>query len=112
MSIGHMLDYSDFLPSDVLEEVIQAEIEIKQRKKRRYKPYPTSRELASVIIDAVATFEGHPNDFPDYVYELLEQKGYSTRFVTVKRIWTMYERLVRKKIISDRLGVVIESNSK
>ena len=109
MSIKHMLDYSDILPSDVLEEVIQAETEIKQQKKQKRKPYPTSRELASVIMYAVAAFEGHPNDFPDYVYRLLEQKGYSTRFVTVKRIWAMYEKLVRKKVISDRLGVVIES---
>lgn len=111
MPIKYTLDYSDFLPPDVLEEVMQAENEIKQQRKRKHKPYPTSRELVNTIIDAVATFEGHPNDFPDYVYKLLEQKGYSTKFVTVKRIWATYEKLVRKRVISDRLGVV-ESNDK
>jgi len=109
VTIKQVSDYSDFLPSDVLEEVMQAEAEIRQQKRRKHRPYPTSRELAEIIKDAVATFKGHPDDFPDYVYRLLEQRGYSTKFVTIKRIWAMYEKLVRKKIISDRLGVVVES---
>jgi len=99
-------DYADFLPEDVLREVEEAERGLKPRGRRRHRPYPRGSDLAAVVVEAVATFYGHPDEFPDYVLELLESRGFDTRFVTVKRIWRTYETLVRKGVMGDRLGVM------
>lgn len=99
-------DYANYLPQDVLEEVLEAERELLERKQKRKKPYPSSRDVVEAVVEAVRTFTGHPDEFPDYVIELLRSKGFDTRHVTVKRIWSTYEKLVRKGVIGDRLGVV------
>ena len=99
-------DYADYLPEDVLEEVLEAERELLERRWKRKKPYPSSRDVVEAVVEAVRTFTGHPDEFPDYVIELLRSKGFDTRHVTVKRIWSTYEKLVRKGVIGDRLGVV------
>jgi len=98
--------YYEFIPEDVLREVLEAESELRVTKTRKKKPYPTSRDVVEAIIEAVRTFSGHPDEFPEYVLEVLRSKGFDVRHVTVKRIWRTYELLVRKGVIGDRLGVL------
>ncbi len=105
-----MLSVDDKLLEDIdeeiLEEIYRAEAEIMERTRKRKKPYPSNIDLVRTIVEAVKLFHGHPNDFVDYVLELLENKGFDVRHVTVKRIWRLYEMLVRKGVISDKLRVV------
>jgi len=96
----------DYVPDDVLEEVLQEEEKLRPKHKKKY-PYPSSRDIVNAVIEAVRSFSGHPDEFPDYVIVLLRDKGFDTRHVTIKRIWRTYELLVRKGIISDRLGVLV-----
>ncbi len=97
----------DYIPRDALEEVLREEEKLKQKHKRKH-PYPSSRDVVTAVIESVRGFSGHPDEFPDYVIQVLRDKGFDTRHVTIKRIWRTYELLVRKRIIADRLGVVIK----
>lgn len=101
-----MSDELDYVPEDVLKEVLEAEREILPRRRRRMKPYPSSRDLVEAVVEAVRSFSGHPDGFPEYVLRILEEKGFETRHVTIKRIWRTYEALVRRGVIGDRLGVL------
>ncbi len=107
--MGEELDYSEVVPEDVLREVEEAERELRAGAPRRKKPYPSSRDVAEAVAEAARTFEGHPDEFPDYVLRLLRSKGYEVRHVTIKRIWRTYENLVRRGVIGDKLGVVRSS---
>jgi hypothetical protein len=102
-------DYSNYLPEDVLRDIEEAERELKQPTQKRKKPYPSSRDVAEAVVEAIRTFEGHPDEFPDYVLRLLRAKGFEVRHVTVKRIWRTYENLVRRGVIGDKLGVIHSS---
>lgn len=102
--MGPPLDL-EWVPEDVLEEVLR-EIEPRKRIKANRRR-PTRKDLIRVIKRAL-TFDVRPQDFVDLVYELLEEEGFETRFTTVKRIWYMYEYMVRKGFISDILDVVKE----
>jgi predicted PolB exonuclease-like 3'-5' exonuclease len=93
----------DWVPEDVLEEVLR-EIEKKERRKLN-KKRPTRKDLMRVIKKALA-YDVRAQDFVDLVYELLEQEGFETKFTTVKRIWATYEEMVRKGFILDYLDVV------
>jgi len=96
----------DIVPEDALREALEDEPKRRGRRRgRRLRP-PTRGELARVVAEAVALYYGHPDGFPDFVYELLESRGFSPRRVTVKRIWATYEELVRRGVVGDRLGVV------
>ncbi len=98
-------DYSEYVPEDVLEEIREYEEESTVKKK---KPFPSSRDIVEAVKEAALIARGiHPNEFPDLVLRILEEKGFDTRFVTIKRIWRTYENLVRRGIIPDTLHVVI-----
>jgi hypothetical protein len=94
----------DVVPEDALREVLEAEE--RRPKRRRRLPYPRGRDLAEAVVEAARLYAGHPDGFPDFVLEVLEAKGFYTGHVTVKRIWRMYESLVRRGVIGDLLGVV------
>lgn len=99
-------DYSLFIPDDVLDDVLMAEKESAVKKKSKEK-YPSSRDIVSAVIKAALCAHGiHPDDFPDLVYSILEERGFSTKFVTIKRIWRVYENLVRRGVIRDVLSVI------
>jgi hypothetical protein len=99
-------DYSDIIPEDVLEEVLREEEE--ERKGKSKRNYPSARDIAEAVIEAARMARGvSPDDFPDLVYQLLEERGFDTSKVTVKRIWRTYETLARRGIIPDTLGVLI-----
>lgn len=101
-------DPLDYVEEDLVRDVIEYEEKhIRRRARRRKKPYPTGRDLARAVVEAASTFYGHPDDFPPYVLDILESEGFDVRHVTVKRIWRMYEELVRRRVIGDRLGVVV-----
>ena len=93
----------DWVPEDVLQEVLK-EIEPKERRKVN-KKRPTRKDLMNVIKQALS-YDVSPQDFVDLVYELLEEEGFETKFTTVKRIWYTYEYMVKKGFISDVLDVV------
>ncbi len=94
----------DYIPEDVLEEILEEER--KQRMKKKT-PYPSSRDIVEAVIEAAKMARGiHPDEFPDLVLKILEDQGFDTRHVTVKRIWNTYESLVRRGVIRDTLGVI------
>ncbi|MCE4600665.1 MAG: hypothetical protein F7C38_03785 [Desulfurococcales archaeon] len=99
------------IPEDVLEDLIESISEIKGeasgRSKRKQK-LPSTRDLAQIVAEAALSARGiNPDEFPDIVRRLLEENGFTTRYVTDKRIWRTYELLVRRGVIPDTLGVVV-----
>ncbi len=110
--MNEIIDYSNIVPEEALKEVIEAEKQYLKKKKKKQE-YPTSREIVEAVIEAIKRAHGiHPDDFPQLVYDLLENKGYSTRYITIKRIWRIYESLVRKGVVRDVLDIVVEKDSK
>ncbi len=104
-----MEDYSVYVPEDVLREVLEVERVSRRRGRRGRARFPCSRDIVYAVIEASHRAYGiHPDDFPDLVYSILHKKGFSTKYVTVKRIWRVYESLVRRRVIDDVLHVVIE----
>jgi len=99
-------DELDYVPEDVLEEILEVERTTYPGHRARMKPYPSARDVVEAVVEAVRSFSGHPDEFPDYVLEILHERGFDIRHVTVRRIWRTYENLVRKGVISDRLGVL------
>jgi len=99
------------IPEDVLEDLreIAEEIAAEYASKRKGKDkLPSSRDLARIVAQAALQARGiNPDEFPDIVLQLLEEEGFNTRYVTVKRIWRTYETLVRRGVIPDTLGVVM-----
>jgi hypothetical protein len=100
------IDYSSYVPEEALEEIREYEEEVKGRRHRK-KNYPTSRDIVETVKEIALTVRGiHPHDFPEIVLQALRDKGFDTSYVTVKRIWRTYEKLVREGVIPDTLGVV------
>ncbi len=99
------IDYSEIVPEDVLEEIEEYEEKTDRWKTR--KKYPSSRDIVEAVKEAALHARGiHPDEFPDIVYQILWEQGFDTRYVTVKRIWRTYEKLVRTGVIPDTLHVV------
>ncbi len=94
----------DYVPDDVLREVLEQEE--RPRKRRRRLPYPSGRDIAEAVEEASRIFSGHPDEFPEFVLEVLRDKGFYVGHVTIKRIWRTYESLVRRGVMGDRLGVM------
>ncbi len=104
------LDYSLVVPEDVLRDVLEAEEEFRVKKRLR-KRFPSSRDIVYAVLEAIHRAYGiHPDEFPDLVYSILEGKGFSTKHVTVKRIWRVYEKLVRSHVAPDVLNVVVNKD--
>jgi hypothetical protein len=76
------------------------------------KKYPRNEEVREAIIEALSKFLDHPSSFPYLVYEILESKGYNTKYLSYKRIWRLYKEMVNKGRIYDILDVVKENSSK
>ncbi len=95
----------DYIPEDVLREVLEEEEKLAKGRKKRV--YPSSRDIVEAVIEATKMARGiHPDEFPDLVLRILEDKGFDTRHVTIKRIWSTYENLVRRGVVRDVLHVV------
>ena len=100
----------DWVPEDVLKEVLEEEERLKPRRKRVNKRRPTRKDLMEAITVALSDIS-KPYELPDRVYEVLEQRGFTTRFTSVKRIWETYEYMVKKGFLLDVLGVMKEVSS-
>ncbi|RLE70152.1 MAG: hypothetical protein DRJ43_02640 [Thermoprotei archaeon] len=71
------------------------------------KPYPRTSDIRQAIVETINTNPlVRPIDFCDEVREVLEEKGFCTYLLTAKRIWRVYEEMVKKGIIYDYLEVV------
>lgn len=46
-----------------------------------------------------------PQTFYEVVIDKLRKEGFNTKHVTVKRVWKVYEKMVKEKIIDDVLSV-------
>jgi len=71
------------------------------------KKYPRNEDVKEAIRKSTL-YIGHPHDFPDIVFEKLKAEGFDTTFLNRRRIWRLYEEMVRKKEIDDFLDVVIK----
>ena len=72
------------------------------------KPYPRNDDIAEAILEVMGIPTLKPEDLPDRVRRVLEERGFYTGLVTDKRVWRIYETLVRRGRIYDVLGVVQE----
>jgi len=48
-----------------------------------------------------------PLEFPEYVRKILQEWGFSTQLVSDRRVWRLYEEMVRRRFIPDSLGVML-----
>jgi len=71
------------------------------------KPYPHDKDIVNAIMNLLAKKPWiNPMDFPGEVRDELEKMGFFTGLVSVKRIWRIYEKMVRRGWVQDYLGVV------
>lgn len=74
--------------------------------------YPRNDDVRSAIVEVLSrTLIPSPSEFCDEVVKVLEKKGFNCNFLNTKRIWRIYEEMVRKGLIYDVLGVVRERSS-
>jgi hypothetical protein len=74
---------------------------------KRMKGYPHTSDIAEAIMDVLADKAYlRPDHFYDKVKSKLEDRGFDTSYMTVKRVWRVYEEMVKKGRIYDVLGVV------
>ncbi len=75
--------------------------------KKRKKGYPHTSDVMEAIMEILSDdVYVKPELFYDKVKAKLEDKGFKTSYLTVKRVWRIYEEMVRKGRIYDALGVV------
>ncbi|RLF21976.1 MAG: hypothetical protein DRN15_10245 [Thermoprotei archaeon] len=73
----------------------------------RKKPYPRNSDIKQAIMKVISWNPLlHPSELVSAVKEELEREGFYPGLVTEKRIWRLYEELVKKKVMYDVLGVV------
>jgi len=76
-------------------------------KKSRKKPYPRDSDIRDAILRTLYLYPlVKPYDFAEKVIEVLEEEGYYTGLVNVKRVWRVYEKMVRRGEMYDYLDVV------
>ncbi|MET1101123.1 MAG: hypothetical protein ABWW69_01395 [Pyrodictiaceae archaeon] len=102
------------IPKDIIEDIEAYEREYKLRGVYKYKkkPYPRSSDIAEAIRNILPAFYGGPDEFPEAVLDYLAKKNYYVGYVTIKRIWRIYEQLYLKGIIRDKLGVISPTHAK
>ena len=95
---------------DIIRDILEYEntyFEFRKRSKESRKKILTNKVIANAIKRLSKHFIGSPEEFPEAVIGLLKEEGYEVKFLTYKRIWRIYEEMVKKKIIRDFLNVVI-----
>jgi len=69
--------------------------------------YPRNKDIEVSVLRALSqALVMHPDELPSIVFEDLEERGFDTTFVNVKRIWRIYRDMVLKGRIYDILDVV------
>jgi len=75
-------------------------------------PYPRDRDIEEAIKALAGSLALIPPwEFTSTVKEELKRRGFFVGLVTEKRIWRVYELMVRRGTIYDLLDVVKESDS-
>jgi len=75
--------------------------------------YPYNKDLMNAIRSIVyECFLIEPQIFYEIVINKLNEWGFDTRYITVKRVWRIYEEMVKKKVIDDVLSVVKVKNNR
>lgn len=91
-------------PEDLEGEAASARTRGGAGRKARY---PSSRDVVEAVARVARAASGvHPDEFPDLVLESLRNMGFDVRHVTIKRIWSAYEKLVKRGAMPDYLGVL------
>ncbi len=75
--------------------------------------HPHNKDVMNAIRSIIhGCFLVEPQVFYEVVIDKLSKEGFNIKHITVKRVWRVYEEMVRKKIIDDVLSVVKVKNSK
>jgi len=69
------------------------------------KKYPRNEDIREAIRKSLF-YIGHPHDFPDHIMQTLVDEGFDISFLNRRRVWRLYEEMVKKKQIEDFLDVV------
>ena len=73
----------------------------------RKKPYPRNYDIENAIFYVAGNkFFIHPDDLVREVVKILEERGFYTGLVTPKRIWRIYEKMVKQGKIYDFFLVI------
>ncbi len=73
------------------------------------KPYPRNRDIGEAIARVLAENPLiHPAELYGEVVVRLEEMGFYAGLVTEKRVWRVYEMMVRRGEIYDVLDVVVD----
>ncbi len=72
----------------------------------RRKPYPRNKDIRQAIIEVLNEGLIYPQELIEEVKKKLEERGFYAGLVSTKRIWRLYEEMVRKGFIPDYLDVV------
>ena len=70
--------------------------------------YPSNEEVRAAVREALSDPLITPLDLPDKVRERLRERGFEPRLVTARRVWRIYEEMVRRGVICDVLNVLAE----
>jgi hypothetical protein len=71
--------------------------------------YSRNEDVREAIIEALSNYFDHPAYFPHAVYEVLINKKFDVKYLSYKRIWRLYEDMVKKGKIVDILDVLTSS---
>ncbi|MDH5816194.1 MAG: hypothetical protein QE164_05435 [Candidatus Nezhaarchaeota archaeon] len=73
----------------------------------RRKGYPHTSDVMRAIMKVLASGKYvRLEDFYDEVRAELESEGFRTSYLTVKRVWRVYEEMVKKGFMYDVFNVV------
>ncbi len=73
------------------------------------KPYPRNSDIGEAILRVLAEKPLiHPADLYGEVVAKLEEMGFYAGLVTEKRVWRVYEGMVKRREIYDILDVVVD----
>ncbi|MEM2246339.1 MAG: hypothetical protein QXU91_07790 [Thermofilum sp.] len=70
------------------------------------KPYPRNSDIVEALKEVLSEVILSPDELPQRVRARLEEKGFYAGLVSDKRVWSLYEKLVREGRLPDSLGVV------
>ncbi|MEM4443796.1 MAG: hypothetical protein QXJ21_00390 [Thermofilum sp.] len=70
------------------------------------KPYPRNSDIVEALKEVLSEVILSPDELPQRVRARLEEKGFYAGLVSNKRVWSLYEKLVREGRLPDSLGVV------
>ena len=94
------------IPRDILNEVLEYEEEVRERRSARSrKPFPSNEDIVEAIMEVSGGVITRSNidELYEAVLKHLEEKGFETRFVQETRFWRLVTTLVKKRRIKLRL---------